>query len=416
MKISQWLLICISFLTCGLAEDILLPGELWSSGYESVEQTPGDDLFYFLLKSKDGNKSAPLIVYINGGPGCATSLNLFVELGPYTVNRTTHGFSFNKFSWNTFADILFVDQPVGIGYSKYINESRRCTNVSCVASDFMVFLVKFFSGHPEYIGRPLYVGGVSYGGHYVPAVTAKIARTHHPWFNLKGMALGNPWIQDDLQQGASPYYLFENEVFSWIEYFIARVTILACQVAHIYNYNIRFLFDICNDDSLGGMVKLPNIYDIRDPKDYSDIFEAVETLMNNKTIQKLVGVDVPNYMACDNVSMELFYKDQISPTTQYIEYLLENNYDVIWYFGDKDYSCNWRGGEAVANSMKWKGAEEYSKKEFVDWKVNGNVIGGKYKKVKNFNFLLIYDAGHIVPLNKPEVALEMIKRFIYKQF
>lgn len=87
--------------------------------------------------------------------------------------------------------------------------------------------------------------------------------------------------------------------------------------------------------------------------------------------------------------------------------ILNEGLDVLVYSGDKDFICNWRGGEAWTNQVKWDGAAEYAKVNYTDWNVAGKPAGA-LKSHKNLKFLRVFDAGHMVPMNQPVAALQML--------
>lgn len=91
--------------------------------------------------------------------------------------------------------------------------------------------------------------------------------------------------------------------------------------------------------------------------------------------------------------------------------ILNAGLDVLVYSGDKDFICNWRGGEAWTNKVDWNSAADYAKVDYADWNVNGKAAG-HLKSYKNLKFLRVYDAGHMVPMNQPVNALQMLKEFI----
>jgi cathepsin A (carboxypeptidase C) len=87
--------------------------------------------------------------------------------------------------------------------------------------------------------------------------------------------------------------------------------------------------------------------------------------------------------------------------------VIESGLNVLVYSGDKDWICNWRGGEAWTNAVQWSGQSEFNSASYKDWIVNGQPAG-QLKKVKNFSFLRVYNAGHMVPMDQPVNALNML--------
>jgi cathepsin A (carboxypeptidase C) len=91
--------------------------------------------------------------------------------------------------------------------------------------------------------------------------------------------------------------------------------------------------------------------------------------------------------------------------------LLNAKYDVLVYSGDKDFICNWRGGEAWSNAVEWDGKVDYQKVEYKDWNVSDKAAGA-LKTYENLKFLRVFDAGHMVPMNQPEAALQILSELI----
>ena len=405
---TVFIVVCI-FAGLAMAEDYLMPNETWDSGYITV-RGEGNELFYYLVQSRDKNESAPLIIWLNGGPGCSSSYGIFTENGPWLIHPKELVFFRNEYSWNSFADMLFIDQPVQVGFSLVKKDQDLCINETCVVNDFYSFLLKFLEKHPQYEKRPLYITGESYGGHYVPSIAARLARVKNPLLNLKGIAVGNPFTSMAVQLGPYAYFLFENQNFTLNQYVIAKMSSLICQIGHYVELKPEMLTKLC-DFSLGGMVDLPNDYDIREKESYDKMDEVLMKKYNDPAIRKLIHAKKDKMSLCNDTIYDLFSVDLATSMSPEVEFLLESKIDVMLYFGDKDYICNWRGGEALANSLKWQGSQGFSKTAMKEW-----TVGGRYRKYDNFNFMVIYGAGHMVPMNQRKVALEMIKSFVDRRF
>lgn len=106
--------------------------------------------------------------------------------------------------------------------------------------------------------------------------------------------------------------------------------------------------------------------------------------------------------------------DQGKDMSSKVQYLIDNKVGVLAYSGDKDFICNWRGGEAWTNTLKIN-EETLSNQDYSPWIVDGDEAG-EFKTIENFTFLRVYDAGHMVPMDQPKNSLEMFKKFISREF
>ena len=132
-----------------------------------------------------------MVVWLTGGPGCSSEVAIFGENGPFSVNDDL-SLKRNEFSWNNNANVIYVDQPVGTGFSKakildYTHSEKE------IADEFYQFLVKFIAKYPEFNSRELFITGESYAGHYIPAISAFIHQQKNPSINLVGFGIGNGW-------------------------------------------------------------------------------------------------------------------------------------------------------------------------------------------------------------------------------
>lgn len=73
-------------------------------------------MFYWLFKSRENPATDPIVIWLSGGPGCSSELALFYENGPFGLNEDL-SLKFNAFSWNNGSNLLFVDNPIGTGFS-----------------------------------------------------------------------------------------------------------------------------------------------------------------------------------------------------------------------------------------------------------------------------------------------------------
>ena len=73
--------------------------------------------YIFIEAESDSQASAPVTVWFNGGPGCSSLEGLFTENGPYSMDPMSGKLTRNHFSWTRRSNMLYVEQPVGVGFS-----------------------------------------------------------------------------------------------------------------------------------------------------------------------------------------------------------------------------------------------------------------------------------------------------------
>ncbi|RUP41523.1 hypothetical protein BC936DRAFT_138297, partial [Jimgerdemannia flammicorona] len=197
------------------------------SGYLDTDNN--DHFFFWFFESRFDPESDPLILWMNGGPGCSSLTGLWMELGiessklstsfvqfsPCLVNEHGNATKRNNYSWNAFANVLFLDQPVNVGYS--YGESK-VASTAAAAKHVYVFLQLFFGEFLRYSELPFHIAGESYGflplintlctllklksaGHYVPALAAEVIKNNavasendFMYINFESILLGNGWV------------------------------------------------------------------------------------------------------------------------------------------------------------------------------------------------------------------------------
>jgi cathepsin A (carboxypeptidase C) len=155
-----------------------------------------------------------------------------------------------------------------------------------------------------------------------------------------------------------------------------------------------------------------NPYDIREeckvpPLCYD--FSAMTKFMNSPTTKKALGVSKKSgaWESCNMGINMKFHTDWMKDFSPYIADLLNGGIPALIYAGDVDYICNYLGNQAWTYSLDWNGGNQFRKATPHDWKGVGLA-----RTAGDFTFLQVYDAGHMVPSDQPQVALDMIKTFI----
>jgi cathepsin A (carboxypeptidase C) len=139
------------------------------------------------FESRNDPKNDPVVLWLNGGPGCSSMMGLFMELGPSSVDSNLK-LKYNDYSWNSNASVIFIDQPVNTGYSYSEN---GVYDTIAASKDIYALLTLFFNNFPEYAKQPFHISGESYAGHYIPVFANEILSHKNRNINLQSIAIGN---------------------------------------------------------------------------------------------------------------------------------------------------------------------------------------------------------------------------------
>uniref|UniRef100_A0A0E0BIJ0 Serine carboxypeptidase-like 18 n=1 Tax=Oryza glumipatula TaxID=40148 RepID=A0A0E0BIJ0_9ORYZ len=173
--------------------------------YVTVDEENGAELFYYFFESEGDPGSDPVLLWLTGGDRCSVLSALFFEIGQQPNSKQA------PLSPKSVASILFVDSPVGAGFS--FSRDPKGYDVGDVSASLQLvkFLSNWFGGHPEYLTNPFYVGGDSYAGKIVPFIAQKISEDIEagvrPTLNLKGYVVGNPTTGERIDYESKVPYL-----------------------------------------------------------------------------------------------------------------------------------------------------------------------------------------------------------------
>lgn len=393
------------------------------SGYLDV----GDEkhLFFWSFESRNDPKNDPVVLWLNGGPGCSSLTGLFFELGPASIGEDLKPIH-NPYSWNNNATVIFLDQPADTGYS--YTDGGQVADTVTAGQDTYAFLQLFFQQFPEYADKDFHITGESYAGHYIPVFASEILSHDDRNFNLTSVAIGNG-LTDPLRQydyyepmacgeGGASSVLSEDEC----EKMISSQSRCNSLINSCYNTESTWTClpasIYCNNAMMGPYQRTgKNVYDIRTECGESslcyDDLEFVDKYLNQDFVKKALGADVETYSGCNfDVNRNfLMGGDWMKPYYTRVTEILEKDLPVLIYAGDKDFICNWLGNEAWVRQLEWSGSKGIASAKVTPWVVNGKEAGTKFNYDK-FTFLRVYDAGHMVPYNQPENALSFFNDWI----
>ncbi|KAL5558596.1 hypothetical protein UlMin_034807 [Ulmus minor] len=386
-------------------------------GYVTVNPKAGRALFYYFAESPQDSSSKPLVLWLNGGPGCSSfGYGAMAELGPFRVNTDGKTLYRNLYAWNNVANVLFLESPAGVGFS-YSNTTSDYSDVGDkrTAEDAYVFLVNWLERFPEYKTRDFYITGESYAGHYVPqlayTILSKNKESNQTMINLKGIAIGNAWIDDNTgDEGIYDYFwthaLNSDETNAGIHKYCDFVTgnystqcyeyqsKVSAELGDIDIYNIYA--PICNP-SASKPAQTTSVNDF-DPCTDNYVF----AYLNLGEVQKALHAKPTNWSQCSHVG----WAD--SPTTilPTIQQLIAGGIRLWVYSGDTDGSVPVTSSRYAINILKLPVVTAWR-----PW-YSSQQVGGHVVEYKGLTLTTVREAGHTVPSYQPERALDMFSYFL----
>lgn len=206
-------------------------------------------LYFMLQRARTPTARRKLIVWLNGGPGCSSFDGAFLELGAFRVRPQGKLASAPRgHAWNEYVDVLYVDQPVGTGFS-YVENGAYAQTLEQVAAEFVHFMREFVRTYPEYTQESdLYLAGESYAGQYIPYMADALLRATDVPFGLEGIAIGNGYIDPVSQYGAEVEALVRGGVWAaqGAEHKHAQPLVQACRDAMAKDSMPRVEYPVCD--------------------------------------------------------------------------------------------------------------------------------------------------------------------------
>ena len=178
------------------------------SGYITVNDAEDSNSFFWFLPALDGNASAPLILHLSGGPGISSmAMGFLYQHGPFEVVQGSTDPLETRYrpdNYNEHAHVLYVDNPIGTGFSYTRDAKNLRTDSRQIAGDLYEFLRQFYLLFPVYRTSRLYVHGVSYAGHFLPTLGARIhmenaRRPVSEYMPFEGLFIASGWMDEPSQ-------------------------------------------------------------------------------------------------------------------------------------------------------------------------------------------------------------------------
>ncbi|XP_023741311.1 serine carboxypeptidase-like 45 [Lactuca sativa] len=405
------------------------------AGYISLDEAKPRSLFYYFVEAESNSSSKPLVLWLNGGPGCSSvGEGAFVEHGPFKPSGSV--LVKNEYSWNKEANMLYLESPAGVGFSYSVDKSFYLSvNDVITARDNLNFLEKWFENFPEYKNRDFYITGESYAGHYVPQLANLILKSKAK-INLKGIAIGNPLLEFNTDFNSRGEYLWSHGLISDATYDLFNKVCNYSTIRRQAQY--KSMTPKCSQVSNQAsreVGRFINSYDITLDVCLSNVFSQSQVLLNNfqgteTKIDVCVEDETIEYLNRKDVQTALHARlmgvSQWGPCSEVLNYdmhnleipmspvltsLLKSGIRVFVYSGDQDSVLPLTGTRSVVNSL----AKELRLNTTLPYRAwfNGNQVGGWIQVYGDvLSFATIRGAAHEAPFSQPERSLALFKGFL----
>ncbi|XP_072139294.1 probable serine carboxypeptidase CPVL isoform X1 [Mobula birostris] len=395
------------------------------SGYLTVNKTCNSNLFFWFFPAQTRPENAPVLLWLQGGPGGSSMFGLFVEHGPYVVTKNMT-LEARKFSWTSKYSMLYIDNPVGTGFSFTDKTDGYARNEDDVGRDLYSALIQFFQIFNDYQKNDFYAAGESYAGKYVPAIghyihinnpTAKVK------INFKGIAIGDGLCDPEVMLGGYAEFMYQIGIVDRSQKrYIQQQTDIAMR--YIQKKKWVEAFDVFDAMLNGDLIEYPSFFEnVTGCSNYFNFLQCTEPMdqdyftvfLSQPEVRK--SIHVGNLTFHNGSEVEKHLMEDIMQSVKPWVTVLMNNYRVLIYSGQLDIIVAAPLTEHFLLTVPWSKAEEYKKADRHFWFVNPSdkEVAGYVRKVGEFYQVIIRNGGHILPYDQPERAFDMIDRFISRR-
>uniref|UniRef100_J3N7U4 Carboxypeptidase n=1 Tax=Oryza brachyantha TaxID=4533 RepID=J3N7U4_ORYBR len=425
--------------------------------YVTVDEEHGAELFYYFVESEGDPGTDPVLLWLNGGNRCSVLSALFFEIGPVKLviepyNGGLPRLRYHPYSWTKVTSIIFVDSPVGAGFS--FSRDPGGYNVGDVSSTLQLvkFVNKWFVEHPEFLANPLYVGGESYAGKLVPFLVQKISEDTEagvkPVPNLKGYLVGNPSTGESIDHDTVVPYAHGVGIISDQLYELSPSCmhfdrrnqddigelrergLCQSQERNLRSSNEQLIGEVWGahilykncidaspkpDDATAGRKilkeeivvqnRLPPrpAMDCQTYPNYLSYFWANSNI-TRETLRIKKGT-VDEWVRCDDDGL-LPYSGDLGSINKRL-FIQLNYYFSFMYSGDHDSIVPFLGTQAWVRSLNYPILDDWRA-----WHTDGQSAGFTVTYANSLTFATIKGGGHTAPEYQPERCLAMFGRWI----
>jgi carboxypeptidase C (cathepsin A) len=416
------------------------------SGYIPVSDS-GKNIHYWFVEAEENPETAPVVFWTNGGPGCSGLLGFMTEMGPFRPQADL-SLELNEWRWNKLANMVYVEQPAGVGFSYSDDKDDYKTGDKQAAEDAYNLVKGWLNRFSSYKSNKLYWSSESYGGHYMPTFAAEIVSQNSTDINFQGFLVGNPYNDFYSGSGAMIDTYWGHQLvdgITWNKYQTlcsdakTKLSEPQCELLEaklsqeIGNLNPYALdYPVCLESgSLAKHGRAQRLWLLEtvlpehmkehllplSSSDYEPCGDNYATAyLNQESVKEAIHVNADiDWEEC-SYKLRYNYVWEMVPMTPIYDSLLNNQdleLDILVYSGDDDAVC------ATIGTQEWiygvKNVEVDSLWKV--WTSGDGQVGGYHTTFttptnSRFAFTTVHGAGHEVPTYKPQQAFEVFESYL----
>lgn len=385
------------------------------SGYFTVDEAFDSNLFFWFFPSENDYENDPVLLWLQGGPGASSLYALFSENGPFIVKNGDE-LSLREYTWTKNHSVLYIDNPVGTGYS--FTNNGFAQNETKVGEDLYQALVQFFTVFPEIASNAFFITGESYAGKYIPAIGYTIYKRNAVeefQINLQGLLIGDGLTDPENQISELGNYLYEigfvddegREQFSKLQNETVDYIKQGDYLKAFDSFDVLLNGDFTRPTLFQNLTGFTTYFNYLF-RPSSDDDSSYETFIQTADVRKAIHVGNLSYSSTD--VEDNLRNDVMQSIAPWVAELL-SAYRVLFFNGQLDIIVAYPLTVNFLKHLNFTSAEEYSTAARNVWYVD-NEVAGYVKVAGNLTEVLVRAAGHMVPSDQPKWAYDLVYNFV----
>ena len=396
------------------------------AAFITVNESANANMMFWFFESRFKQSNAPVILWLEGGPGCASSMEVNT-VGPLLINDDlTLEEKGNPFSWNANYSILFMDNPIGVGFS-FADRDAFVTTEDEMAEYLYDALQQFYERFPSQLQNKLFIFGISYGGKYVPSIAQRILLGNLDSANiflpLAGLGIGSGFVDPLNQVGHYSEFAYDAGLVDGAQKMQMEQeqnTLLGL----IASKNWMDAWSSWNNvlGMIGNFSHGANLYDVNtyDPNLYN--FPKTVNFLSQPLLAKALHVgtrvfcqDCANFIpGCDPNVYAALQSDMLQSVGHVVEKLIEE-LPIFFFSGQWDAIVAVPVATRWLENLNWSNTSQWNSSDRTAYYSADPAHDGPVAFIKSYGNLhsaVIRQAGHIVEYHQPQAMKELVSMFI----